>query len=172
MHWPARAVALLSTAFFVVLVALGGRGERASSGELLAPAMLAVLTGIAFVVDVGQFMLALPVIINLMLLAVFWTSLRWGVPVVERFARLQSASLGKDEVQYCRRVTVVWCLFFASNALVAGALALFAPLSWWAVYTGLLSYVLVGAVFAVEYLVRISRFPSTRPLRWQLPPNS
>src|ERR1035437_6104417 len=100
MHWPIRAVALLSMAFFVALVALRGRGERASYGELLASATLAVLAGIAFVLDVGQLMLAFPVIINLMLLAAFSTSLRWGVPVVERFARLQSAGLGEDEVQY------------------------------------------------------------------------
>lgn len=171
-HWPTRSVAMMSTAFFVALVALRGRGHRASYGALLAPVALAVLAGFAFILDAQRLMLVFPVIISLVLLAAFSDSLRWGVPMVERFARLQSGDLGEDEVRYCRRVTVMWCVFFAGNAVAAGVLALFAPLSWWALYTGILSYLLVAAVFAVEYTVRIFRFPKARPLRWQIPPNS
>lgn len=166
-HWPTRPVALATTAFFVAMITLRGHSAPASYGDRLAPAALAVLAGLALVFDVHRLMLALPVAINLVLLAVFSRSLRCGVPVVERLARLQSGDLGDEEVQYCRCVTTVWCVFFVGNALAAATLALFAPLSWWAFYTGILSYVLVAIVFAVEYSVRISRFPRARPLRWQ-----
>ena len=36
--------------------------------------------------------------------------------------------------------------------------ALSGPVSYWALYTGLLSYVLIGLVATVEYVVRKARF--------------
>jgi uncharacterized membrane protein len=40
------------------------------------------------------------------------------------------------------------------NGTAALGLALFAPLSTWALYTGVISYLLMGALFASEYAVR------------------
>ncbi len=39
-------------------------------------------------------------------------------------------------------------------AAVAAALALWAPLAWWTLYTGLIAYLLMGLLFAGEWLVR------------------
>jgi len=61
-------------------------------------------------------------------------------------------------VRYCRAVTAVWCGFFALNGAVAAALAALAPRAWWAAYAGGASYLLAGALFAAEYVVRKSRF--------------
>ena len=41
-----------------------------------------------------------------------------------------------------------------TNGLLVVALNLWAPLSWWALYTGLISYLLMGLLFAGEWLVR------------------
>jgi len=57
-------------------------------------------------------------------------------------------------VRYTRQVTRVWVAFFAFNASVATGLALLAPLSWWTLYTGLIAYLLMGLLFAGEWLVR------------------
>jgi len=57
-------------------------------------------------------------------------------------------------VCYTRKVTQVWTLFFLGNTLVLMALAMWAPLSWWTLYTGLISYGLIGLLFAAEWLVR------------------
>ena len=61
-------------------------------------------------------------------------------------------------MRYCRSVTLVWCAFFVVNGAAAALLAAFAPRGWWAGYTGVVSYVLVGALFAAEYVVRKARF--------------
>ena len=45
--------------------------------------------------------------------------------MVESLARLQRADLTDSETLYCRRVTVVWCVFFVGNASIAALLALF-----------------------------------------------
>src|SRR5690606_34759048 len=99
----------------------------------------------------GRLFLALPVLVNLGLLANFAASLRGPVSLVERFARLQEPELPPGGPAYCRKVTVAWCGFFVANAVVCAALAVWAPVSWWMLYTGLIGYLLIGVMFTVEY---------------------
>ncbi len=124
---------------------------------LQAPAVVLVLIGLAVLLDNSLFMMALPSLVNIVLLLAFYRSLA-SLPMVERYARMVHPDLSRAEVRHCRQFTVIWCVFFATNATVAAGLALFASFSWWALYTGLLAYGLVGLLFAAEYLVRIARF--------------
>ena len=84
----------------------------------------------------------------------FGLSLKFGPPLVERLARLQEPELPEHAVRYTRQVTVVWAGFFLANGLVVTALTLWAPLSWWTLYTGLIAYALMGLLFAAEWLIR------------------
>ncbi|MDU8360703.1 hypothetical protein [Pseudomonas syringae group sp. J309-1] len=95
-----------------------------------------------------------PVLISASMLSLFGMSLIYGPPIVERMARLGNSQLSEKAVRYTRQVTVVWCCFFLANGLIAAGLTLWAPLSWWALYTGLVSYGLMGLLFAGEWLVR------------------
>lgn len=95
-----------------------------------------------------------PVLVNMMLLALFATSLRFGPPVVERIARLQEPQLPPHAVAYTRRVTQVWCGFFVLNGALALITALWASDRIWALYNGLLAYLMMGMLFAGEWLVR------------------
>ena len=95
-----------------------------------------------------------PVLLNVLLLTLFGLSLRFGPPVVERLARLSEPQLPDIAVRYTRTVTLVWACFFLANGLVVTALTLWAPLSWWTLYTGLISYGLIALLFAGEWLVR------------------
>lgn len=140
-----------------VLLRLPGRSRRALLPVLALPLSILGLIGTSVLLDDPRFVLALPVLINLALLAQFALSLR-GVPLVERFARLTETSLSDAQIAYCRTVTKVWCGFFVVNGATAGLLALMAPLAWWALYTGILSYVLMGTLFTIEYVVRKARF--------------
>ena len=95
-----------------------------------------------------------PVLLNLMLLVLFGLSLKFGPPLVERLARLQEPELPEHAVRYTRQVTAVWAGFFLATGLVVTALTLWAPLSWWTLYTGLIAYALMGLLFAAEWLIR------------------
>jgi uncharacterized membrane protein len=108
--------------------------------------------------DDAAWLLLVPVAMNLALLVAFARTLWNGPPLVETFALLQVPDLPPDEVRYCRSVTRVWCVFFAINAAVCLGLALFAELGTWVLYTGLVSYVLVGVLYSVEFVVRSWRF--------------
>ncbi|HFC8550890.1 TPA: hypothetical protein ACFRHD_000834 [Neisseria lactamica] len=95
-----------------------------------------------------------PVLVNLMMLAVFGGSLFTGQTVIERLARLQQPDLPEKAVRYTRRVTQVWCVFFIINGTLAALLVWLGRYDWWAVYTGVIAYVLMGMLFAGEWLYR------------------
>lgn len=103
-------------------------------------------------------LLMAPVLVNAALLATFGVSLWSDRPMVERFARLQVEDLPRDEIGYCRSVTKVWCGFFVVNGGVSLALALSRDTRLWALYTGFVSYLLIGLLFTVEYVYRHKRF--------------
>lgn len=95
-----------------------------------------------------------PVLISAFMLALFGSSLKVGMPMAERLARLSDPVLPERAVRYTRRVTEVWSAFFLANGLVAAALTLWAPLAWWTLYNGLIAYGLMGLLFVIEWLVR------------------
>lgn len=101
-----------------------------------------------------------PAALSLWVCARFARSLRPGrVPEIERFARAWE----RDEIPapilgWLRQATAAWCAFLAANTVLSAALALAAPVSWWAVWTGALVYVAMGALIAAEYAVRKVRF--------------
>ena len=74
--------------------------------------------------------------------------------VAERLARLSEPDLPDKAIRYTRQVTIAWSVFFLCNGVLAAALTLWAPLAWWTLYNGLISYLLMGLLFAVEWLVR------------------
>jgi uncharacterized membrane protein len=137
--------------------------HRGGHWRSLAPlAGAAAVTGafilVVAVLDDDRYLKALPVVVNIALFTVFARSLVAGPPMVERFARLQHDPLPPFAPPYCRRVTIVWCAFFALNALVILWLAVGASLTAWTIYTGVVAYVLAGTLFVAEVLYRAWRF--------------
>ena len=95
-----------------------------------------------------------PALVNAVLLVVFATSLAFPPSAVERIARLTEPDLPPEGVAYTRRVTQVWGMFFVFNGTLALITALWMSDRAWALYNGLIAYVLIGALFSVEWLVR------------------
>jgi uncharacterized membrane protein len=95
-----------------------------------------------------------PVLVNAVLLTLFGLSLRFGPSAVERLARLREPNLDERGVRYTRRVTQVWCVFFALNGAAALATALWADARTWALYNGGLAYLLMGLLGVGEWLLR------------------
>ena len=95
-----------------------------------------------------------PVAVNALMLAVFGGSLFTKQTVIERLARLQHPDLPPEGVRHTRRVTQIWCAFFVFNGVTAAILAGLQYYDWWAAYTGIVSYVLMGILFAGEWIYR------------------
>jgi uncharacterized membrane protein len=94
---------------------------------------------------------AYPVVRSLAASAIFCWTLVSPPSLIERFARLTRAHLPETAVQYCRNVTIVWAVWLAANAAIATALAARGDLKSWAIWTGLLSYLVSGLLFAGEF---------------------
>jgi uncharacterized membrane protein len=154
-RWSVRGVAALLLVLLVPMMSWRwsrGSAQLGRAGAAL-PLGVAALLIASLLVDDQRFVLAMPVLINGWLFAAFAATLS-GTPMIERFARLQSPELSNQQIRYCRRVTHVWTAFFLLNGVITGLLALFASARWWAIYTGLIAYVLIGLLGTVEFLAR------------------
>ena len=138
---------------------LRGRSRAALAPLALPPLVAVVALVVAAVLNARGWVLAVPVAINALLLLAFGATLRRGsLPMIERFARLQTDALSPEQRRWCRSWTAIWCGFFLANGAAALTLALAAPLSWWALYNGLIAYGLMGLLFASEWILRRRRF--------------
>jgi len=95
-----------------------------------------------------------PVAMNIAMLVLFGASLG-GAARQRGEARGRGApELDAHGVAYTRRVTQVWCGFFVVNGGICLATALWASEQTWALYSGFITYVLMGALMGGEWLVR------------------
>lgn len=95
-----------------------------------------------------------PALVNAVLLTVFSASLLYPPSVIERLARLHEPDLPPAGVAYTRRVTQVWCGFFVINGGISLLTAFWASDAGWALYNGMISYLLMGGLFVGEWLLR------------------
>lgn len=161
-HWSPRWVALLALGLLAARWAIA-REAFAAAAESRWPLLgVALLCTATLIFDWQPLLLAIPVVVSAFAAFVFGRSLS-SVPLVERFARAEHS---EEEMAllagYCRGVTRVWCAFLLANAALSLALALFATLAGWALYTGFLAYVLMGTLFALEWCVRQPRLRAVR----------
>ncbi len=80
-------------------------------------------------------------------------------PLCTQIAQSVHGELSPPLVVYTRQVTVAWTTYFASTAVVSAVLFGAGLMTWWTVFAGLLALPLAAALFAVEYAVRLHRFP-------------
>lgn len=121
---------------------------------LLLAATGAALSLAGLLLREGQWLLWYPVAVNAALLLLFGGSLYSGMPLVERLARLREPELPARAVAYTRRVTQIWCLFFIVNGAIAVLTCLVGNVHWWALWNGMVSYLLMGLLMGGEWLVR------------------
>jgi len=95
-----------------------------------------------------------PVCLSGLMLALFAISLFRPPTMIERIARIRDPDLPDAAIPYTRKVTMVWCGFFAFNGTVALYTILGAEIGIWALYNGFISYLLMGLLFVGEYIVR------------------
>jgi len=109
--------------------------------------------------SLGSVLKLYPLLINLVMLASFGMSLIKPPSSVFRIALMSDSSI-RDSANlpaiesYCCKVTKVWCVFFVFNATFSLGTLLYSPDWFWALYNGFIAYILMGIIFAVEWLMR------------------
>jgi len=154
-EWPARVnAATMGLAAVIWAIA----SARLVAG-VLAVAIVALLAAVVLLAP-QVLLFAPPIVINAALAAFFGASLRAGrEPVICLFARIeQGDTLPPDLARHARAITWLWALLLAAMAATALALAAFAPLETWSLFTNVVSYALIAVLFIGEYLYRRVRF--------------
>ena len=142
---------LLALTIVALRLTLGNNGLGGWRPALIAAA--AALVGMALV-DSTLAARAYPVLISLAAAAVFAVTLFQPSSLVERFALASGQRWSADLRIYCRNVTVIWVLWLGINAAVAARLAFDHDDAAWALWTGVLSYLVSAALLGGEWMVR------------------
>lgn len=94
-----------------------------------------------------------PIVVSLGLACIFSYSLLYPPTIIERIASIRPPSSPPPD-GYLRRVTIAWLIFFFVNASVSLWTATAASIEIWTLYNGLISYILMGLLFAGELAIR------------------
>ena len=121
--------------------------------------LLFVLGVLCLIVNSSVILKFYPLLMNILLLSAFGSTLFFPPNMIFRFAALQDksikGSLGEKKVSaYCRTVTLVWCGFFVLNGSIAAWTIFSGSDIVWSVYNGGISYIMIGTLFAGEYAIR------------------
>jgi uncharacterized membrane protein len=146
---------LTIAALLLAAIALWRCLSRPCRGALLLGLIVLALAACAILAGDSLPLKFYPVAMSAAFFLAFARSL-FSTPLIEKFARLKEKDLPPQAVAYCRKVTVAWCVFLAVNGLIALDSALFRSDAWWTLYNGLISYILMGCMFAGEFLIRMA----------------
>lgn len=156
-HFEARLIAIaliaVAVARFLIVRRRDGFMARLPQGNLVIAALL--LVGVSAMASNSPVLLQYyPVCINVLMLTAFAISLIRPPSIIEQIARIKTPDLPEAGVIYTRKVTMVWCGFFALNGAMALYTILDTTMGFWAVYNGVISYSLMGILFVGEFIVR------------------
>ncbi|MGZ8217399.1 hypothetical protein [Methylomagnum sp.] len=148
-----RYLALFLLAVFLLRWRRGNDAGIGSTSTIMAIAAVGYFMAAVFVNE-KALLLAYPIMVSLVFLSIFAHSLYRPPTIVEKLARLGEPDLPPQGVSYTRKVTWVWCGFFLINGLISVGTVWHGDMAVWGLYNGLVSYVLMGTLFGIEWLVR------------------
>ncbi len=95
-----------------------------------------------------------PPIVNLGLFIIFFSSIFQKQTVIQKLALSMEPDAKPWVLDYTRKLTYIWSVFMFLNFLISAA-TIFMSKEIWALYNGIISYILVGLLFGVEYTIRM-----------------
>ncbi len=96
-----------------------------------------------------------PPVMNFCLFMIFFSSLFQKRTVIQKIALASDPDSNEAVMKYTRNLTYIWAVFTFLNFLISVG-TVFMSEKIWALYNGFISYLLVGIIFIIEYIVRIN----------------
>ena len=118
------------------------------------PILITLCIVLLFYIKRFVFLKYYPPVCNLTIFIVFFSSLFTKETIIQKFARLCGDKLDKPAWNYTRNLTYIWCVFLFINLSIS-IWTIFLSDNIWMIYNGCISYILVGLLFGIEYMVRI-----------------
>jgi len=95
-----------------------------------------------------------PIIVNLIALGLFASSLFSDKSAIQRIAELREKNIDQTKQRYMYRLTVIWCFFFIVNATISAYTMIYMSMKHWTLYNGFISYILIGLLVGIELIYR------------------
>jgi uncharacterized membrane protein len=151
---PIHIVVLLLV-FVLVRIVASMQGDAVLDRAMRAAMVFAAgLVLLVFFLDEELALKVYPLAINAGLAVIFGYSLLRPPSIVERIAAMTEGDLSPQARSYMRAVTKVWLIFFFANGAISAWTAVFESREVWTLYNGFIAYLLIGALFVGEMLVR------------------
>jgi uncharacterized membrane protein/acyl-CoA synthetase (AMP-forming)/AMP-acid ligase II/3-hydroxymyristoyl/3-hydroxydecanoyl-(acyl carrier protein) dehydratase len=170
---PLRLFTLFVMAFALLAFIAGTSAKNKTKAPFFWNSLLLLgLGGLCLIVNSAIILKIYPLLMNILFLAAFGSTLFSPPSMIFRFATMQDKTIigtlnEKRVAAYCRKVTYVWCGFFVFNGSMAAWTIVSGSDALWSVYNGGISYILIGTLFAGEFMVRKmvqKKMPQSIPL--------
>lgn len=130
-----------------------------SKGNWYTSAIVGLIAIVVIITKSETVLKFYPICITLVFLGLFGGSLIKKDPIVVHFATMIQPQIndhpGKDKIiKYCKIVTWVWCLWFVISLGINVYLIIGGTTNQWAVYNGLICYIVQGSIFVGEFIIR------------------
>jgi uncharacterized membrane protein/acyl-CoA synthetase (AMP-forming)/AMP-acid ligase II len=158
---PLRLFSLFFIGFALIIFITGTskKNKTKNVSFFLNIALLLGLGVLCLIINSAIILKLYPLLINILFLTTFGRTLFSPPSMIFRFALMQDKTLRgslneKRIADYCRIVTYVWCGFFIINGSIAAWTIFSGSDMFWLIYNGGITYILMGAIFVGEFIVR------------------
>jgi uncharacterized membrane protein len=162
--WSSRPLMILFLAIVATGLLAAMARRRLSPWATVVAALGMGAFGMLDIATAARIASAWPIVVYLATAYVFGRTLRPGrTPLIERLARALDYTEGMpaEIVAYTRRLTWAWTIIPAAMALGSLLLAEFASRAAWSLFSNVLGYFALMALFFAEYPYRRWRYPDT-----------
>ena len=158
---PIRTMSPFVMAFALIafITATSDKSKKRPVSLFWTSLLLFGLGGLCLVTNSDIVLKLYPLLMNVLFLAAFAGTLLKPPTMIFRFAVTMDKSIPKSPHEgkiaaYCRKVTIVWCVFFIINGSIAAYTIFLGSDTLWAFYNGGLSYIIMGILFVGEFIIR------------------
>lgn len=118
------------------------------------PVFITVSVFVLFYIKRFIFLKFYPPVCNLFVFLVFFISLFKKETIIQKIAKALDGELSKNQITYTRYVTYAWCILTFFNFVIS-IWTIFLSDKIWLLFNCCISYILIGLLFIIEYLIRI-----------------
>jgi uncharacterized membrane protein len=159
--WPVRYLSIGIIVFGIAYCLVNSKHYEGkhSLGLFISPAILLIVGVVSLCLGENPIAIKLyPVMTDTAFLTIMLTSIFFPPPFVFHIINIFDKSI-KDKVpeetymQFCKKATAVWCVFFTIDAAIVAGIVFFAPDRFWYIYAGCVTYVIIGLIVLCEIAV-------------------
>jgi len=153
------SVFIIALAILEFILKISIKSDKDYVSNIIKSLLLVMIGVLGFIINSNTILKLSPVFINVILIYTFGITLFQPPCMIYRFAVLADKSIPdspgqKYIIAYCYKVTIVWIAFFIFNGSIAALTAFFSSDLIWVIYNSGITNVLMGILFAGEFIVR------------------